>query len=212
MIKNITFLIILLLFSLSFAQKRKAPPAPNEAGSSFIKKNFKPKPFSNSIKSFPFKKTSKIKLISYNLDFKREPFDTPPPPDDSLAIKKYENRKKPVRLETILGTENLNGIQQQKNLNLLEIRQLTDIMHNTCSRYTTGLLSESGCYFPRNAVLFYDENDQVFAYLELCFECDGNKQEPKNLFEEDFYCENIYGLLEKFFNTAGIKTQYLEVK
>lgn len=204
--------MILLLFSLSFGQKRKAPPPLNETGNSFIKKDFKPKPFTQSIKNYPFKKTSKIKLISYNLDFKRELVDTPPPPGDSLAIWKYKNRKKPVRLETILATENLNGIQQQKSLSLLEIQQLVNIMHNTCSKYFAGLFSESGCYFPRNAVLFYDENDKIFAYLELCFECDGNKQEPKTLFEEDFYCEDIYRQLEIFFNTAGIKTQYLEEK
>ena len=207
--KNILATIFFFIFSFSFSQKRKAPP-PSGISYHNINKDFKPATFNNRIKNFPFNKTSKIKFLSYNLDFKKEPIYTPPPPNDSIAIRNYENRKFPVKLSDILSDKSLEGAQQQKNLNLIEIEELSNIILNECAKYTTGLINIHGCYFPRNAILFYDENDKIFAYFEICFECGGFKSDPKKLFEHDFICEDVYNKLEKFFNKTGIKTQYIK--
>lgn len=207
--KNILATIFFFIFSFSFSQKRKAPP-PSGISYHNINKDFKPATFNNRIKNFPFNKTSKIKFLSYNLDFKKEPIYIPPPPNDSIAIRNYENRKFPVKLSDILSDKSLEGAQQQKNLNLIEIEELSNIILNECAKYTTGLININGCYFPRNAILFYDENDKIFAYFEICFECGGFKSDPKKLFEHDFICEDVYYKLENFFNKTGIKTQYIK--
>ncbi|MCI3938616.1 hypothetical protein MQX03_15565 [Chryseobacterium aahli] len=206
---NFLATIFCFIFSFSFSQKKKIQPPPGISYNN-INKGFKPETFNNRIKNFPFNKTSKVKLISYNLDFKKEPIYTPPHPDDSIAIKNYYNRKIPAKLSDILYAENLNGIQQQKSLNLIEIQKLSNIIFNECDKYSSGLISSSGCYFPRNAVLFYDENDKIFAQFEICFQCDGFESQPKKLFEENMRCQSIYGMLESFFNKLGIKTQYTE--
>ncbi|MFY8181440.1 MAG: hypothetical protein ACOVLG_06665 [Flavobacterium sp.] len=31
------------------------------------------------------------------------------------------------------------------------------------------------CYNPRHALLFYDENDKIYGYIEMCFDCNGSK-------------------------------------
>lgn len=210
MIKKIFLILFALCFSFCFSQKKKKASHGPEIFDAYINKDFKPMAFNDRIKKFPFNKTSKIKLISYNLDFKKEPFYTPPPIGDSVAIKNYENKKFPVKLSDILLNDNLEGAQQQKNLNLLEIKELSNIIFNECAKYTFGLISTSGCYFPRNAILFYDENDKIFAYFEICFQCGGFESDPKNLFKDDIVCEDIYNKLESFFNKAGIKTQHKE--
>lgn len=210
--RQINLFILLLLFSLTWGQKKKTLPAPNNLLNGFINKSYKPKSLSSNIKNFPFNKASKVKLISYNLDFKKEPYDLPPSPKDSVAIKNYKNRKKTVTLADIIADKDLTGIQQQKSLNLIEIQQLTHILYNACGKYLIGLSSSGGCYFPRNALLFYDENDKIFAYFEICFQCSRYESEPKGLFEDLFYCEDMYSLLNKFFNSTGIETQYREEK
>lgn len=210
MIKKIFLILFALCFSFCFSQKKKKKPHESEILDTHINRDFKPTTFNNRIKKFPFNRASKIKLVSYNLDFKKEPIYTPPPIGDSIAIKNYENRKFPIKISDILFDENLKGAQQQKNLNLLEIKELSNIIFNECTKYMIGLISTSGCYFPRNAILFYDEDDKIFAYLEICFQCGGFESDPKNLFKDDFICEDIYNKLEKFFNKAGMKTQYVE--
>ena len=209
MIKKNLIILFSIFFSFSHSQKKKAPPPPG-ISNSFINKDYKPETFNSRIKNFPFNKTSKIKVISYNLDFEKEPIYSPIAIDDTIAIKNHNNRKIPTKLPDILSAETLNGIQQQKSLNLVEIKELSNIIFNECDKYSSGLISSSGCYFPRNAILFYDENDKIFAQFEICFQCSGFQSHPKKLFEEDMRCESIYGMLESFFNNLGIKTQYSE--
>ncbi|MFC3158296.1 hypothetical protein SAMN05443633_110171 [Chryseobacterium arachidis] len=209
---RIYFILSILSFAFCFSQKKIKVPHEPKVFDTYINRDFKPTAFNNHIKKFPFNKTSKIKLVSYNLDFKKEPIYTPPPIGDSIAIKNYENRKFPVKLSDILSDENLNGAQQQKNLNLIEIKELSNIIFNECGKYMMGLISTSGCYFPRNAILFYDEDDKIFGYLEICFQCGGFESDPKNLFDNDLVCDDIYNKLEKFFNKTGVKTQYKEEK
>ena len=211
--KNILFLFFAFCYCFHSGQKKKNPKDLLDAFSNDrFYKDFKPITFNNRIKKFPFNKTSKIKLISYNLDFKKEPVYTPQLIGDSIAIKNNENKKLPVELSDILANKNLEKAQQQKNLTLTEIQELSDIIFNECAKYRMGLFSKAGCYFPRNAILFYDENDKIFAHFEICFQCGGFTSDPKNLFEDDFDCDDIYSKLEVFFNKVGMQTQYKENK
>jgi len=60
MMKKLTFLISIFIFFLSFGQKRYST---NEM-----------------LKNFPLNKASKVKIISYNIDFIGEFVLIPPPP------------------------------------------------------------------------------------------------------------------------------------
>ncbi|HCQ12728.1 hypothetical protein [Flavobacterium sp.] len=31
------------------------------------------------------------------------------------------------------------------------------------------------CYNPRHAILFYDKNDKIYGYIEMCFDCNGSE-------------------------------------
>ncbi|HCA09343.1 hypothetical protein [Chryseobacterium sp.] len=213
------------IFSFSQKKKKKTKDALAELRSysyndGEIKKDFKPIPLQKRIARFPFGKASKIKIISYNLYLKKarayEP--APPPPKtklDSVNLEKYyENLKntEPVELGDVINNTDNEGLQESKMLTLNEISELTHILYNTCNKYYISLISQSGCFFPRNAILFYDENDKVFAYYDICFECEGIESSPKGMLEPIETCEFLYPDLEKFFKSKGLTTQYMPKK
>lgn len=210
-----TFSILLIAFStFSFSQKKKQkniPPPPSFDLNNRVSKNFKPTPFEVRVKNFPFSKAIKVKIISYNLDFKKEPIYTPPPPKDSVAIQEYVKRKISVKISDIISG-NFNEVSQQKNLNISEIKELTNIIYNTCGKYSSGVYSQNGCFFPRNAILFYDENDTIFAHIEICFQCGTRQENPEGLLGWESLCNEMDADLEVFFNKIGIKTEYSKIQ
>ncbi|RKR11604.1 hypothetical protein C8C83_3344 [Flavobacterium sp. 90] len=164
---------------------------------------------SKRINSYPFNKASQIKIISYNLNsdgmtrVSSETYDK-------------ETGKTVTNLEYNIGIElprnnldslSLENVTQIKILNLSQIEKLSDILYNTCSRLNINC-SEiiRGCYLPRNAILFFDENGKVFEYLEICFEC--KTKETFGKIENLDLSDYMYNDLEKYFNNLGIKTKY----
>ncbi|CAD7797284.1 hypothetical protein CHRY9390_00142 [Chryseobacterium aquaeductus] len=162
--------------------------------------------------SYPVNKTNKVKIVSYNTDFVSE-FPIPLPPIgkniDSVMIKKIiAERKFPIKLENILGNENLEGIGQSKTLNLKEIFELSKLLYNTCGKFSDDSREVSKCFFPRNAILFYDENDKVFEILEICFECHRMQFYSKKSLEINGMCDNFYLKLENFYNSRELETKH----
>jgi hypothetical protein len=37
---------------------------------------------------------------------------------------------------------------------------------------------EAACYDPRHAIIFYNNENEVFGYIELCFDCNGSYYSP----------------------------------
>ncbi len=164
---------------------------------------------SKRINSYPFNKASQIKIISYNLNsdgmtrvsaetYDKETGITVTNLDYNIGIELPRNN---------LDSLSLENVTQIKTLNLSQVEKLSDILYNTCSRLKINYsLIIRGCYLPRNAILFFDENDKVFEYLEICFECKTKESFGKieNLDLSDY----MYKDLEKYFNNLGIRTKY----
>lgn len=184
--------IFLFLFSFSFGQKKfSINELPN---------------------IYPFSKASKVKIISYNTDFLSE-FPIPLPPiekdGDSTIIKKIiANQTFPIKLNNILGNENLKGIEQTKTLNFAETFELSKLLYNTCGKFPNEMREISNCFFPRNAILFYNDNDKVFEFLEICFECHRMEFTSKKSLEINGMCNEFYSKLENLFKKNGLKTQF----
>ncbi len=177
-----------------------------------VNKYYKPLSFGQRIKNYPFNKASKIKIVSYNITLSKrtsfEPIPIPRTKEDSVKVLEFKNRAKSIDFRDILETQSEKGIEQSKTLNLNEISKLTHILFNTCNKYYIIERSQSGCFFPRNAVVFYDDNDKIFEIMEICFECGGIETYPTDFFDWRESCEYIYPELEKFFNLIGLKTNY----
>ncbi|WP_129041294.1 hypothetical protein [Chryseobacterium sp. CH21] len=214
-----------VIFLYSYGQKKKPVDLLAEYHSfkdGDLKKNFKPTPLNKRIATFPFNKATKVKIISYNLNLKRSTansYITPPLPpktkEDSIIITKYyDSIKKNATFELREAIEQsiFDGIQESKILTLSEISELTDVIYNTCDKYYIKSVSSSGCFFPRNAILFYDESGKIFAYFEICFECSGIESSPRNILDPFKMCEYLYPDLQKFFKSKGLATEYVEKK
>ncbi|HCM35452.1 MULTISPECIES: hypothetical protein [Chryseobacterium] len=221
MISRVFIIVFSLFFTFSFSQKKKkakdllAEIHRNQHGE--VNTDFKSIPLQKRMSRFPFDKAAKVKIISYNLNYKGAKGYTPPPPppvtkQDSINLNTYyENLKKykSVEIEDLIKESSPKGIQESKTLTFTEISELSDVLFNTCHKYYVSYTSQSGCFFPRNAILFYDEHDKVFAYFEICFECSGIESSPKDMMDSFETCEFLYPDLEKFFKNKGLTTKYV---
>lgn len=162
--------------------------------------------------SYPFNKTIKVKIVSYNTDFVSE-FPTPLPPvgkdgDSSMIKKIIAEQTFPIKLENILENDNLEGIKQTKTLNLEETFELSQLLYNTCGKFLNDRREASKCFFPRNAILFCDENDRVFEILEICFDCYRMQFNSEKSLEINGMCYDFYVKLENFYTSKGLKTKH----
>ena len=69
----------------------------------------------------------------------------------------------------------------------------------------------SQCYLPRNALLFYNSNGQVYSAIEICFECERIEVYPNTLDIGDWCSEKI-NMIRSFFIKHGIKYGTIENK
>lgn len=210
---QILFSLFLAIFCFSQNKKSKDILSDYSTSNAKINKSYKPITLNKRISTYPFNKATKVKIISYNLDFEGGMYVPPPPPPnkklDSLELKEYyEKARKPIDLKKIVLHETDKGIAQSKILNLKEISELTDIIYNTCSKYYITNYEVSKCFFPRNAILIYDENEKIIEIIEVCFQCGGIKSSPGEIINFNNTCEFIYPELEKFFQSKGLQTQY----
>ncbi|WP_264524812.1 hypothetical protein [Flavobacterium sp. N502536] len=200
---RIILCLSLLTTTITNAQHKapKTTEPENNKNQKVTQSNFN---LSKRINSYPFNKTSQIKIISYNLN------------SDGMTKVSKETGKTVSTLEYNIGIElprenldslSLENVTQIKTLNLSQIDKLSNILYNTCSRLNTSCSQIiRGCYLPRNAILFFDENGKVFEYLELCFEC--KTKETFGKIENLDLSDYMYNDLENYFNDLGIKTKY----
>ncbi len=85
---------------------------------------------------------------------------------------------------------------------------LSDILYNTCFRSAVVPLNTNACYLPHNAILFFDKNDHVLDFIEICFDCRkisiSNKIVPFKI--GDFSIDN----LQQYFKQLGLKISLKE--
>jgi len=143
---------------------------------------------------YPFNKSNQIKLVSFG-----EQQDT-------------QNIRGPIKfgLPILNDTVCFQRLDQIKVLTPKQIDTLTDILYNACSKWTIIERTEIGCYFPRNAIVFFDESNKPFEYIEICFECHGIKNSSEKISVEDV-CDIMYKELQLFFKQAGLKTSAAEL-
>ena len=197
---KILFLIVIIFSSnCIISQERKLLSAPN----GIVKnKNFKEIKLSERLSKLPFASATKVKIVSFNLEFNEDDFDLIP-----VGAQEME-KKKSINFRSDIIDNNLKNFDQIETLSFNQLNKLTDILYNTCSKYIISFHSTVGCYYPRNAILFYDKNDRVFEYLEICFECRQLKTKSAETNDFNEFCEIGLSELETFFKKNGIETEH----
>jgi len=124
-----------------------------------------------------------------------------------LAYFDYKDANENRTLPNNNGTVDLEKINVLVRLNPVELDTLTDILYNSGHRLYISSSSKMGCYYPRNAILFSDENGSIFEYIEICFDCHQfRKSRDKVHFDPDGFSNHSLGLLEQFFSKQGLTT------
>jgi hypothetical protein len=95
-------------------------------------------------------------------------------------------------------------ITEAKTLNKDQIDKLTNIFYNVKYKGRIFIVSGTGCYNPRNAILFYDAADHLLEFIEICFECTESELSSERISLGDL-CDQKWGMLESFFLTTGIE-------
>lgn len=143
-------------------------------------------------KKYPFSKASTIQLVSFK--------------NNSTDELNYDRDSLPRINDTVCYSKLFEIITLRSS----QIDILTDLLYNygRKSTYTppngvflTGSIPT--CYNPRNAILFIDQNNQVYDFIEICFECDDSRTSSKNI-DLGEPCTNKLKLLKQFFLEVGI--------
>lgn len=94
----------------------------------------------------------------------------------------------------------------EEKIELLEIQknELTDLIYNFGNNHKDAIIWGAKCYMPRNAILFFDKNNQLFEFIEICFECNQYKTSSTKV-DLNNNCGQKISLLKDLFEQAGIE-------
>ena len=143
------------------------------------------------LKFYPFKEYKKIVLIS---------FEWSEPKDFIINTGADSTKNQGTEIDSLPDLDNILQKQkfyksitkEEKVLNAIDVNKLTNILYNLSVKSTKSLngiiLSEQryACYNPRNAILFFDENNVLREYIELCFECHRREISSEKIKLKDF--------------------------
>ncbi len=203
------FILILTLQSIFvFGQSKKqrlAPPPPslsdtiNEVSkkTDFIQYDVKKRRG-----FYPFNKASYVKLVSFDKQLKEDIRLKTLHTDATQTAEYIKVYGLPMQSDTI----DFSKILQSTILNKIEIDSLSDILYNTCSRWTLTETTKAGCYFPHNAIIFFNSKNQPFEYIEFCFDCNQLKYSSKKI-KKIVDCDIAFSELEEYFKAYGLKTR-----
>jgi len=144
-------------------------------------------PLSKMKETFPFSEAEKIEVISYSL---RHTWDT-------IVVNGYTRTADVVKDKKL--QVNPTGIKDRIVLDSKSTEKLfkfffTESCHDG---------SEATCYSPRHSVLFYNEKNEIIAYIEVCLECAISMNSEG--FDYNSLCIERMGDLHKIFKEAGVK-------
>lgn len=191
MYKKFAYPICLLILALTWSQctisrsknRNQLPPAPPTGSKATDQGCYRNGNLSVAERAakYPFNKAKKVIFIAFNGSVDRTPVHN-------------------GRLET-------GQTMAIKVLDKKQLDTLTDLIfnYNYSQQNQLRIHSEPGCYIPRNAILFTDEKEQVFAYVEICFECYKyeSSEEQVNL---GVPCNSKLVLVKKLFESVGVTT------
>ena len=165
--------------------------------------------------TFPFSEAKKVVLVAFPSPyavFEDEKDDMLK--KDSVDIVGWglnvvKTFKLPKRETKYIATEmielNQNQIDSLSHI-LINYKLKNDKLPETYTVYA------SGCYEPRNAILFLDSNNTVISYFEICFECHQFSQLPMdktiinmNTISNLPEAVKMLDLIREFMKSCGIK-------
>jgi hypothetical protein len=151
-------------------------------------------PLTTRLTFYPFNQSAKIMLVSFDKQVDSSRYKR----TNYLRSSDYVY-KIPTQNDTIC----VSKLTQTLLLNANQVDTLSDILYNTCFRWTIIVSRPGMCYLPHNAILFFDTSDKVLDYIEICFDCYQIKYSNK-IIEKFEQCDFAISDLKNYFKQLGI--------
>ncbi|QEC68223.1 hypothetical protein FRZ67_13280 [Panacibacter ginsenosidivorans] len=127
---------------------------------------------------YPFNIADTIKLVSF----------------------RYHNHNYPIKKDTLIA----DSLIEIKSLTKDEVNVLTDILYNNFYKQNPNYGELTQCYFPRNAILFFDKSGKLKEYILICFHCNRHEESSDSVvFGSE--CTQKIEKLRQFFVSTGLK-------
>ncbi|WP_177766361.1 hypothetical protein [Flavobacterium sp. I3-2] len=157
--------------------------------------------------NYPFDKATKIIFASFE--------------DKSTKLKLFENNKMNKdgyasyfqgeimqiyfdSLKNNMSKYNPDLFEEKIELSEIQKNELTDLIYNYGNNHEDAVIWGAKCFIPRNAILFFDENNKLFEFIEICFECYQYKTSNYNV-DLNNNCGQKLSLLKELFEKSGIE-------
>jgi hypothetical protein len=108
------------------------------------------------------------------------------------------------------GTIAIEKLDELVVLSKLEVDTLIGILYNTCYLTHDDRFPAGRCFLPRNGIIFYNGKNEIFGWIEVCFECSRIKTSDDKIFTEPF-CEETFMALHAFFRKHQLLTNEYEL-
>jgi hypothetical protein len=149
-------------------------------------------PSKKNFKKFLSEKASKIVLISFDPEKRLMTLEGDP--------EEYGYYQGTIIHKGIIDTIRINN---RKNLEKKYHNKLTKILFNTSEKF----IEFTECYSPHNGIFFYDSNDKIIGFLEICFNC-AKVVEHFGMPDVGYLATDQFERLMSFFEKRGIKSRY----
>ena len=156
-------------------------------------------------KLFPFSEAKRVVLVSYLWQL-----DTLSKVGDTRTVEEAFNIIKTSKI-SIGDFSTTYLIKEEAQLSEDEVNELSNILVNYTLRdepYYPLIVTEFKCYQPRNAILFFDNNENVIGCIEICFLCTRSYMHPDpdhlNAYAQVEECHPRLNLIKDFFKKQGI--------
>jgi len=170
------FIILILTYIATIAYSQQAPKPDDMRGNTNCVYRHK---YSSKqrLNFYPFSKFETVKLVSF----------------------RYHLDDCPIKSESVVA----DSLIELKILTKPEIYKLTDVLYNNFFKRKPNYGTTSQCFWPRNAILFYDTVGNLKESILICFQCDRYSLSSNDI-EYGDECDQKMDLLRSFFLTAGI--------
>lgn len=161
--------------------------------------------------NYPYNKASRIAFVSFlgNIDKLPKPEKIKLDDDEIYFEEVYTPISVMVDYFNILREDfskyNPKDFEESIVLDESQKNELTNLVFNYGYRKYNGKEKIANCYTPQNAILFFDENDKLFEFVEICFECHKYDLSDRKSFDLGEDCSDKLDLLQNLFAKVGIK-------
>jgi len=169
-------------------------------------------PIKERNQNYPYNKASRIAFTSFKDDYRKLKGEDGKKyiyEDNGKMVEAYPVGEIMIEYFSILKDDfsryNPKDFEESIDLTEEQKNELTDLIFNYGYQKDIGIMSASMCYMPRNAILFFDENDNLFEFIMICFDCNNYRTSKNELINLGEDCSDKMIMLQNLFAKAGIK-------